>query len=174
MSKTILITIVVIIAMVILGGFAIKWLPVIFANDYDSMLQSLYSHTVPVKPSHQIDNLQDFTILDTRAPEEYQVSHLQGAIWVGYEDPALEKVADLPKDTPILVYCSVGYRSEKIGELLQQKGFTQVYNLYGGIFQWANEGRTIYDTAQQKTNAVHPYSSQWGKWLNDSIDKRYE
>ena len=42
------------------------------------------------------------------------------------------------KKTPTIVYCTIGARSETIGEKLKKNGFTNVYNLYGGIFEWKN------------------------------------
>jgi rhodanese-related sulfurtransferase len=61
-----------------------------------------------------------------------------------------EVVADLPREAPVIVYCSVGYRSEKIGEKLQKLGFQNVHNLYGGIFQWKNDGFEVLNA--QKVN----------------------
>ena len=48
------------------------------------------------------------------------------------------KVEDIARESTIVVYCSVGYRSEKIAEELDKLGFTNVSNLYGGIFEWIN------------------------------------
>ena len=41
----------------------------------------------------------------------------------------------------------------------------EVYNLQGGIFQWAMEGRHIVDKEGERTSVVHPYSAVWGKLL---------
>jgi predicted sulfurtransferase len=70
----------------------------------------------------------------------------------------------MPKDTPIIVYCSVGYRSEKVAEQIIAAGYTQVSNLYGGIFEWVNEEQPVYDT-KGKTQKVHAYNKVWGVWL---------
>jgi 3-mercaptopyruvate sulfurtransferase SseA len=64
----------------------------------------------------------------------------------------------------VVVYCSVGYRSERVGERLKALGFRDVRNLYGGIFQWVNEGRPVYN-ATGPTRQVHPYSALWSTWL---------
>jgi 3-mercaptopyruvate sulfurtransferase SseA len=48
--------------------------------------------------------------------------------------------------------------------MLQQAGFTNVKNLYGGIFQWMNEKKPVYNH-KGLTQQVHPYSRSWGIWL---------
>jgi hypothetical protein len=58
----------------------------------------------------------------------------------------------------------VGARSEKITEELLKKGYSDVSNLYGGIFEWVNEGKPVY-TNNRKTTKVHAYSMAWGIWL---------
>ena len=47
------------------------------------------------------------------------------------------------RDTPIVVYCSVGYRSARVARWLGRQGFTNVRNLDGSLFAWANEGRPM-------------------------------
>lgn len=107
----------------------------------------------------------DVIILDTRSREEYMVSHIPHAIWVGYEEFSLDKVTHLAKDTCIVVYCSVGYRSNQISKKLQEEGYSCVRNLYGGIFEWVNQGHTVYADGK-KTDNIHPYSFKWGIWLS--------
>ena len=72
-----------------------------------------------------------------------------------------------------LVYCSIGVRSENIGEKLQQLGYTNVYNLYGGIFEYKNEGGTVYNLQNKPTDSVHTYNKKWSKYLTKG-NKVYE
>lgn len=102
-------------------------------------------------------------LLDVRTAAEFEVSHLSGAQRV---DPDASSVA-LPKDTPIVTYCSVGYRSAKLAQRLQEAGFTNVRNLEGSIFQWANEERPI-ENARGPSEKVHPYNKKWGALLDAS------
>ncbi|MBI1228099.1 MAG: rhodanese-like domain-containing protein [Bacteroidetes bacterium] len=104
-------------------------------------------------------------LLDARERREYEVSHLANARWVGFDDFNLERVTDLPKDAPIVVYCSVGYRSERIGEKLEKAGFEYVENLKGGIFDWANQGLPVVDGQGQKVQTIHGFNEKWGKWV---------
>ena len=133
---------------------------------YSTMLNGLLNKSVPFVSVTQLKQQQQAPVLlDTRAPAEFAVSHLRGARWVGYEDFMLSRVQDLPKNTPIVVYCSVGYRSEKIGEQLQRAGYTNVRNLYGGLFEWVNEGQPAVTAGNAPTPRVHAYSRSWGIWL---------
>ena len=108
-------------------------------------------------------------ILDTRTPEEFAVSHLPGArlvpfgVWQAIAGPALP--ADLARDKPIIVYCTIGWRSGKTTEALRARGYVQAVNLFGGIIQWHNEGAPLVDASGQATTRVHPYSSRWGEFI---------
>ena len=96
-------------------------------------------------------------LLDVRTAAEFDVSRIAGAQRV---NPDAATVA-LPKDTQIVTYCSVGYRSAKSAQRLQAAGFTNVRNLDGSIFQWANEGRPL-DGGRK----VHPFNKKWGALLD--------
>jgi len=102
-------------------------------------------------------------ILDARSEAEYDLSHLNKAQRI---DPKLPDLSPLLKspDQPIVVYCSVGYRSARIAERLQQAGCSCVYNLEGSLFKWANEGRPVFKD-DCLTAFVHPYDAAWGKLL---------
>jgi predicted sulfurtransferase len=78
-------------------------------------------------------------------------------------------VAAIPRNTPVVVYCSVGYRSEQIGEKLLQAGFTDVHNLFGSIFEWVNQGYPVFKNQSEQTNRVHAYSRSWGIWLQKGV-----
>lgn len=72
---------------------------------------------------------------------------------------------ELDRDQAVLVYCTVGARSQEIGKKLQAAGFSRVYNLYGGIVHWANYGKSL-EAAGKPTTRVHTYSQSWGIWLD--------
>jgi len=139
---------------------------------FEEMLEELLSGSVPaidVKSlEKKIAEPSKPILLDAREPDEYAVSHLQGARNVGFEDFDLDTLADIDKDAPIVVYCSVGYRSEKVGEELQEAGFTNVINLRGGIFDWANQKLPLVNAKQEKVTSVHPYDDDWGLWLRQN------
>jgi rhodanese-related sulfurtransferase len=135
---------------------------------YALMLRGVYNKTVPtITPAKLEVILEQEThpvLLDTRSEKEYGVSRLAGARFVDYETFDPGQLAHIPKTTPIVVYCSVGYRSERVGEKLKAVGYTEVYNLYGGLFEWVNQGKPVYNS-RGKTEKVHAYSRAWGVWL---------
>lgn len=131
---------------------------------YKTLLEGLYDNDFPVVKPEKITNLSAYQILDTREKEEFEVSHLEGAIWVGYDTFTLKNVEKIDKSKPVLVYCTVGARSQDIGKKLKTAGFTQVYNLYGGIIHWSNETKPLVSEGKP-TQKVHTYSRTWGIWL---------
>lgn len=143
------------------------------SKSFDLMLSTLLKHSGKEVGVEDITADSTTIFLDSREKKEYDVSHIKNAIWVGYEDFNLSRVADIPKDAKIIVYCSVGYRSEKITEKLTEAGYNNVSNLYGGVFEWVNEEKPVVDTAGNTTNQVHAYSKKWGIWLNEG-EKVYD
>ena len=135
--------------------------------NFDQKIANTISHTIPVISPNQLKELTSPVILDTRELEEYKISHIEGAFPAGYEDFDLDQFLYLPKDTTIVVYCSIGYRSEKIGERLKKKGFTNVLNLYGSIFEWANQENPLVDSLGNLTNNIHTYNKAWSKWVDE-------
>lgn len=132
---------------------------------YDTMLKTMLSQTVPIITAAQLSQTKSAIILDSRQKVEYSVSHIAGAQWVGYEEFNIKKMRNVAKNIPIIVYCSVGYRSEKIAEKLLANGYTNVKNLWGGIFDWVNAGQPIINSQNKPTSKVHGYSPTWGIWL---------
>lgn len=134
---------------------------------YHRMVKSLIDHSVEEVRVEDIGE-QEVVWLDAREIKEFEVSRIKNAKFVGYDDFDLSRVEGIEKSTPIVVYCSVGYRSEKVAEQLQTAGFTQVTNLVGGIFDWHNQGKEVLDADNQPTNRVHGYSKSWGIWLTQA------
>ncbi len=139
---------------------------------FDQKLESMYQRTVPLIRPATLDSLrqqQPVVLLNTRTPEEYAVSHLPDARFVNYDTFHPEDIQDLAQEATVVVYCAVGYRSERVGEQLQQAGYQHVQNLYGGIFEWKNEGREVVNPLGQPTDSVHTYNRNWSKWLKRGV-----
>ena len=108
-------------------------------------------------------------LLDVRTPEEFAVSHLAGARRVDPAGDALPpEIGALDRDTPIVAYCSVGWRSAALVQQLRAAGFTDVANLRGSIFRWANEGRPVV-RGDSAVREVHPYDRRWGRLLDAEL-----
>ena len=127
----------------------------------------MLSFSVKTIAPNDVKRAPNMVILDARERAEYDVSHLPNAVFIGYNNFEKKIVDSLAKDKPIVVYCSIGYRSEKIGEKLQKLGFTKVYNLYGSIFEWVNQGNVVVDKNGQPTKKVHTYNKAWSRWVED-------
>jgi len=97
------------------------------------MVNSLIKNTVDTigpKSLHSwMGAKQKPIILDAREKKEFKVSCLPGAQNIGYDRLDKELLKGLSKEDTIVVYCTVGYRSEKVGEYLKKRGFKHVYNL---------------------------------------------
>ena len=104
-------------------------------------------------------------LLDARTPEEYRVSHLRNARLIPQNIENL--VSEIDYSTPIVVYCSVGYRSSAIARRLDSLGYKNVFNLSGSIFQWVNENRSVYRDGKPVTQ-VHPYNKFWQHLIVES------
>jgi len=150
-------------------GALLMAVPIVFAQTengaFKAMLETMYKKTVPLVSVTELKRMQNVVLLDTRARTEYDISHLPDARWVGYDDFDLKRVADIPKEANVVLYCSVGYRSERVGEKLQAAGYRHVHNLYGSLFEWVNQGNPVVDNAGKPTQRVHAYSRLWGVWL---------
>ena len=136
--------------------------------DFDEKLTGLLHFSVPVIGVQELKNIQDEVhIFDTRNEEEYQVSHIPNAKFLGYRSFDPGKVESVSKQDTIVLYCSVGYRSEKIGERLKEMGFQYVFNVYGSIFEWANQGYPLVDATGQRTQKIHTYNQNWSQWVKE-------
>jgi len=106
-------------------------------------------------------------LLDARTKAEFAVSHLRGARRIDPDAPDIKSLR-IPPDATVVVYCSVGYRSADIAHQLMGAGIGKVYNLEGGIFVWANEGRPVYRD-KKRVKLVHPYDKIWGRFLHEDL-----
>jgi rhodanese-related sulfurtransferase len=154
---------IIIIVLVLLQSFA----SIAQSKSFDVLLRGLIKKTVPIIKVQELKSKNTgVVLLDARELEEFEVSHLRNARYVGFNNFSLEGIKDIPKTTPIVVYCSIGVRSEKIGEKLLAAGYTNVKNCYGSIFEWVNQGNEIVDMQNQPTKKIHAYNKKWGVWVN--------
>lgn len=98
-------------------------------------------------------------IIDVRDKEEFEVSHLPGALHIQNHNKV-----EFAKSTPIVAYCSVGVRSARFLQKLKKRGYNKLYNLRGSIFEWANKGYPLM-RRMQPVFTVHPYNHKWGRLL---------
>lgn len=120
-------------------------------------------------------------LLDVRELQEYNVSHLPGALQI-QPLSALNSSGFLPtesavKNKTVVFYCSVGVRSSRMAEKLQYElkhcGALAVYNLQGGIFAWHNENRILVNH-DGRTDFVHPFDDKYKQLLYRQSLARYQ
>jgi rhodanese-related sulfurtransferase len=90
--------------------------------------------------------------IDVRTPGEREQKFVAGSVSIPLNHLA-ERVQELPKDRPLLVYCAGGYRSSIAASVLQQRGFTRVSEMAGGLAAWEAANLRVEYSAQRK---VHP------------------
>lgn len=155
---------------ILLISLLILWKVTLYGQETLEEVLNKYNHKkVPYIAVAELKSLQQknkVVILDSRELDEFKVSHIEGAILVGYNHFRLSSLPDsIDKKTPIVVYCTLGVRSEVIANQLVENGYTDVKNLYGGISEWKNKDYIVIDSIQRMTENIHVYSKKWGKWL---------
>jgi rhodanese-related sulfurtransferase len=78
----------------------------------------------------------DAVLLDVREPDEVSRGRIEGAVNVPLHS-LRDRLAELPKGRPIIVYCAAGLRAYLACRILSQSGFAEVYNLSGGYQTYA-------------------------------------
>lgn len=80
----------------------------------------------------------DHLLLDVRTPEEFNSGHIAGAVNISVDELA-QRLSEVPQDKPVVLYCRSGNRSGQAAQILDQAGYTQIYDL-GGIVTWQQQG----------------------------------
>ena len=91
----------------------------------------------PAEYQSQFDGEPHF-LLDVRTPEEFATGHIAGAANISVQTLA-ERLSEVPEDQPVVVYCRSGNRSAQAAQILQEAGYSSVYDL-GGVNAWTAAG----------------------------------
>src|SRR5437870_10036078 len=117
--------------------------PTIFSPiDYEQFCGARDEETIPAISAHELKRKLDaheaFALIDVREPFEYEIARIYGAKLIPLAEIA-ERTEELQREQPIVVHCHSGTRSAQAVRLLQQRGFSNVYNLEGGIDAWSDQ-----------------------------------
>ena len=105
----------------------------------EEAMKGEYHKITAEEAKNRMDSDDTIIILDVRTQEEYEESHIPGAILIPNESIGTEKQEQLPDmDQEILVYCRSGNRSAQAAKKLVEAGYTQIYD-FGGIMDWPYE-----------------------------------
>jgi len=109
--------------------------------------------TVSVEEAREMIEKDGVFILDVRTPAEFNSSHVEGATLIPVtnsggsnlsSDQLLEaRINEVPRDKKILVYCRTGHRSTTASNILVAAGYSDVYNMEGGITAWTGAGYPV-------------------------------
>jgi rhodanese-related sulfurtransferase len=81
-------------------------------------------------------------LLDVRTPQEYAEGHVPGAFNVPHDQLA-SRLADVPKDKDIVLYCRSGRRTALAADVLAANGYTKLSHLEGDMVAWTQQGRPV-------------------------------
>ncbi|MEJ7822028.1 MAG: rhodanese-like domain-containing protein [Chitinophagaceae bacterium] len=138
---------------------------------FDKFLKALLPKKTPfIYVDNVLNEYDDIIFLDAREKHEFEVSHIENAIHIGFKEFDLNDILKLKMNKKIVVYCSIGWRSGHVGNKMLDAGIKNVYNLYGGIFEWCNAKQNLY-RYKDKVNQIHIYSKHWGKWVRKGVER---
>ncbi|HSS15364.1 MAG TPA: molybdopterin-synthase adenylyltransferase MoeB [Candidatus Dormibacteraeota bacterium] len=117
--------------------------PTIFSPiDYEQFCGASDEAAITEMSPHELKRRMDagepFELIDVREPFEYEIARIDGATLIPLGE-IFERLDELSGEQPIVVHCHSGKRSAQAVGLLQQHGFTKVYNLEGGIDAWSDQ-----------------------------------
>jgi sulfur-carrier protein adenylyltransferase/sulfurtransferase len=110
--------------------------------DYDQFCGVQEAETIPAISVHELKRKMNegetFELIDVREAFEYEIARIDVARLIPLGELAA-RTSELQHEQPIVVHCHSGRRSAQAVRLLQQCGFTNVYNLEGGIDAWSDQ-----------------------------------
>lgn len=83
----------------------------------------------------------DHILIDVRTPEEFASGHIPGSVNIPV-DSLGQRLSEVPQDKPVVLYCRSGNRSGQAAQILDQAGYSQIYDL-GGIVTWQQQGYPV-------------------------------
>lgn len=99
---------------------------------------------VSVEEAANMMELDKVQVIDVRSELQFTDKHLKNAVNIEVENDDLNSYLDkLDKNEPLLIYCNKGGQSARCAQILQDKGFTLIYDMQGGISKWEGSGREV-------------------------------
>ncbi|MFD1614388.1 rhodanese-like domain-containing protein [Gelatiniphilus marinus] len=126
----------------------------IAATTFYNCNKSLKSNTHIISPKETQTLLQNHNVqlIDIRTPKEFKTGHIENAQNIDFLSLDFsEEIKKLNKKQPVIIYCRSGRRSALSTTKFLDAGFTEIYDLQGGIIKWKKQGFKIQN---------HPKSSR--------------
>ncbi len=100
-----------------------------------------YESISPEAFAEKINTTQNPQIIDVRSPEEFSGQHIDNAVNINWNsNDFVSKASSYDKKKPVFVYCLSGGRSKQASQKLSEMGFSNIYELQGGIMKWNAAG----------------------------------
>lgn len=120
-----------------------------FDAELDALVDEEVRFDIPVITGYQLKELSEsgdpLIVLDARAKEDYDKKHIKNAKWIGEEDFSIERIWMLDQSKTIVLYGSMGGKTEAIAQQLEKVGFKKIYNLHGNLDEWAKYKYVVLD-----------------------------
>lgn len=104
--------------------------------------ESVTYSTVPVDEAKTMVDSGEYYILDVRTQEEYDAGHIAGSVLIPHTELS-DRLDEVPTEMPVLVYCKSGKRGDAASQILVDNGYSEVYNMQGGIIDWEKAGYPV-------------------------------
>jgi rhodanese-related sulfurtransferase len=149
-SRNLLIGLIVLVAFVVVGGFAAIVLPNLWGSGEGTVAQGKGGSWVNISPdvlAGKIKAGQEFTLVNVKTP---YIGEIKGTdLYIPYTD-LTARASELPaeKTAPIVVYCRTGNESAIASQTLLDLGYTNIENLDGGMVAWTASGRQIIQVSR--------------------------
>lgn len=97
-----------------------------------------------ISPAEYVEsfNTDDHFLLDVRTAEEFASGHIEGAVNIPVQILA-SYLDEVPQDQPVVIYCRSGNRSAQAASILRGAGYSDVYDIDGGVIAWSNQNRPL-------------------------------
>lgn len=137
----------------------------LFNSCSNGQIKNTDTNLSAIEFANKIKELPTATIIDVRTHGEFEKGHLENALNCDWNGNEFEKqIASLDKSKPVFVYCLSGGRSSAAAKKMRSDGFTQVYELSGGIMKWNSENLPV--TTDNVTTSNGMTKQQFEELLN--------
>lgn len=119
--------------------------------------------TLPVNEFEKaISSNNNVQVLDVRTAAEYNSGHLKKALQADWYNRRqfTDRTSNMDKSKPVYVYCQTGVRSAAAVKLLKHNGFTNVYDLKGGLLSWKLADKPVEGAIKVKQITLSEYNTQ--------------
>ena len=133
-------------ALLVAGALSVAFTTIATAGEPVASAPASAPAAAPMSPEalleHQSRHPDHLFVLDVRTPQEYAEGHVPGAVNVPYDQLA-SRLAEVPKDKDVVLYCKSGRRAGIAADVLAANGYMRLSHLEGDMPAWIEKGRPV-------------------------------